>query len=68
MIVLYASVIVLGTVHGSVRTGALVNTAIVLAILCSFSFEVFVRISTEDQALRHASFIVATAHIAIQLV
>lgn len=38
------------------------------AILCSFSFEVFVRVSTMRKAFEHTSFIVAAAHIAIQLV
>lgn len=52
---------------GPLEQGPLSTHDIVSAILCSFSFEVFVRVSTMCKAFRHASFIVAAAHLAIQL-
>lgn len=48
---------------GPLGQGPLSTHDIVSAILCSFSFEVFVRVSTTRKAFGHASFIVATAHI-----
>lgn len=48
---------------GLLGQGPLSTLAIVSAILCSFSFEVFVRVSTEVKVLEHAGFIVKAAHI-----
>lgn len=53
---------------GLLGQGPLSTLAIVSAILCSFLFEVFVRVSTEVKVLEHAGLMVKAAHIAIQLV
>lgn len=53
---------------GPLGQGPLSTHDLVSAVLCSFSFEVFVRVSTMRKAFGHASFIVAAAHNAIQLV